>query len=54
MYYITTGPDGSTVIIRMDGNIMNSFMENPENTDYQAYLAWVAEGNSPLPWPPVS
>ena len=19
-----------------------------------AYLAWVAEGNSPLPWPPVS
>ena len=21
----------------------------PDNTDYQAYLAWVAEGNVPLP-----
>jgi hypothetical protein len=22
---------------------------NPDNTDYQAYLKWVAEGNLPLP-----
>ena len=22
---------------------------NPDNTDYQAYLAWVEEGNTPLP-----
>ena len=22
---------------------------NPDNTDYQAYLVWVAEGNTPLP-----
>lgn len=22
---------------------------SPDNTDYQAYLAWVAEGNEPLP-----
>lgn len=22
---------------------------NPDNTDYQQYLKWVAEGNEPLP-----
>ena len=22
---------------------------DPDNTDYQEYLAWVAEGNEPLP-----
>ena len=51
MYYLTTDSSGQTIIIRLDGNVMTSFTENPDNTDYQAYLAWVAEGNSPLPWP---
>jgi hypothetical protein len=22
---------------------------NEDNTDYQAYLSWIAEGNTPLP-----
>ena len=26
-----------------------SFLFDPANTDYQAYLAWVAEGNVPTP-----
>ena len=28
---------------------MISFIFDPDNTDYQAYLKWVAEGNTPLP-----
>jgi len=35
------------VIIRNDGGSITSFGENPDNTDYQAYLAWLAEGNTP-------
>ena len=28
----------------------NTFIPmNPDNTDYQAYLKWVAEGNTPQP-----
>lgn len=34
-----TNEDGSGMSIPM----------NPDNTDYQQYLAWVAEGNEPLP-----
>ena len=28
---------------------MASIPMNEQNVDYQAYLAWVAEGNQPLP-----
>ena len=38
------------VIIRQnaDGTI-SSFGQDPANTDYQEYLRWVADGNTPLP-----
>ena len=41
-----------------DGSIANGIKRradeayipfDPDNTDYQEYLAWVAEGNTPLP-----
>jgi hypothetical protein len=39
-----------THIIRDNGNEQyTSFPADPDNTDYQAYLKWVAEGNTPLP-----
>lgn len=36
---VKTNEDGTTV----------SFLFDESNTDYQAYLKWLAEGNEPLP-----
>jgi len=34
-------------VLRLADNTFIPF--DPANTDYQAYLKWVAEGNTPLP-----
>jgi hypothetical protein len=48
--YKTSGvfPQDAAVTVNEDGSI-TSFIFDPANTDYQAYLAWVAEGNTPEP-----
>lgn len=37
----------NTMIFRVADNAF--IPTNPDNTDYQAYLKWVAEGNTPDP-----
>lgn len=36
------------VIINKDGFVI-TIPFDPANTDYQTYLKWLAEGNTPLP-----
>ena len=34
---------------KQEGNFLLSIPFDPDNTDYIAYLKWVAEGNTPTP-----
>ena len=44
------GDDTTTgVLLTQDNGQVWSIPFNPNNTDYQTYLAWVAEGNEPEP-----
>lgn len=47
MYTTTTNSFDQTVIIKTDGDTASSFLEDPNNKDYQEYLEWLAEGNTP-------
>jgi hypothetical protein len=42
-----TNQVNENAVIRIEDGAFIPF--SPDNTDYQAYLAWVAEGNTPLP-----
>jgi len=44
MYKLT---NNMNTVQRLTDNAFIPF--DPSNTDYQAYLAWIAEGNTPLP-----
>lgn len=52
-YYLMNGPDGASVVVLKTPNAIVSFGEDVDNTDYQEYLSWLAEGNAPEPWPPA-
>jgi hypothetical protein len=49
MYRLTINPFSGIqdVVCRVSDNAFIPF--DPDNTDYQAYLEWLAEGNTPLP-----
>jgi hypothetical protein len=51
--YNITDPSTKTVVatgvMLVDENLTKSFLMDESNTDYQAYLKWLEEGNTPLP-----
>jgi len=42
-------PEGLAVIRLNEDGTISGIPFDPANTDYQEYLAWLAEGNEPLP-----
>ena len=50
IYKLINDENGNpTSISKIDGAFLVGIPFDPANTDYQEYLAWVAEGNTPLP-----
>lgn len=41
--------EANAAFITNEDGSMTSFLFDPANTDYQTYLAWLEQGNEPLP-----
>lgn len=50
MYWITYTTDNNQISVRDEYGQDIPF--DPANSDYQRYLAWLDEGNTPEPWEP--
>ena len=51
MYKLVKSPFSGEikVVNKQEGNLLLSIPFDPANTDYIAYLKWLAEGNTPEP-----
>ena len=50
MYKLIKDNRGNTTMVQKnEGDVLLTIPFNPDNTDYQAYLKWVEEGNTPEP-----
>ena len=47
MYKLSFGAMNKQFVIRLEDGAVIPF--DPANTDYQAYLKWLEEGNTPQP-----
>jgi hypothetical protein len=49
-YYIKKHPLGESLFFIKEENLFSYIPYDKDNTDYQAYLAWLAEGNKAEEW----
>jgi hypothetical protein len=51
-YFIEKPLMGNDNLIMVNDGVISFVPMSEDNTDYQQYLAWLAEGNTPEPWQP--
>jgi hypothetical protein len=51
MYKLLKSPTLGVInaVLKEEEGLVHSIPFDPANTDYQAYLKWLEEGNTPLP-----
>lgn len=54
MYKIIKTPSGESIQKANEDGSISYIPFDPANSDYQVYLAWLAEGNTPLPPAPAA
>lgn len=52
LFYLMSLPSGDQVVM-VRGGVVSFLPDDPANSDWQAYQEWLAEGNTPEPWPPA-
>jgi len=52
MYFLKTDSIVTNLVVKIESNVEYFIPSDESNIDYQAYLAWLAEGNTPEPWNP--
>ena len=52
VFYVSETPFGTSIVKVHDG-IVSFVPDDPANPDWIAHQEWLAEGNTPEPWPPA-
>lgn len=53
VYCSCTTRDGGEQVVKIADGVASFVPADPANADWQAYQEWLAEGNTPEPWPPA-